>query len=51
MIENASIDPNISGVLPTICISEVAIIPMRSAIICAHIRKTGRNNTSQRGNR
>lgn len=40
MIENASIDPNISGVLPAICVSEVAITQMRSAIVCAHIKET-----------
>lgn len=39
MIENASIDPNISGVLPTICVSEVAITQMRSAIVCVHIKE------------
>ena len=49
MIENASIDPNIFGVLPAICVSEVGITQMRSAIVCAHIKETAVIILLQRG--
>lgn len=39
MIENASIDCNISGALPTICVSEVAMTQMRSEIVCVYIKE------------